>query len=637
MTQLSAALVNGPALQILNVKRAASPTMQAYRLSKRHTRHKLFPGASLSNLEMIDLTSDDENPIDSPVNNNYMNESHNPISYFIAKNCQDVKPTVFGDAECALSTEHQSTNVLPFRYPSLQIPGHSRTPGRKARLLAKFEERRAQNREITRLTVQNFSSNPTIHKPSFPPPVLPFPIKTVAHCTTSGNDAIVKTEEKHLDLSEPPPPITSKLIPQSAPSLAQLLDFEAKPSESEVIETDDAIIRQQSRPQHLKCPENETTEICSSAERSKQMHMSTPASPDAVPQFLEGLTFLIAGSLPTLKRDEGEMLIKKYGGKTQSTISRMTSYVVLGKNVDAERVTKFRDRALEIIDENGLFDVIESYSGGRIARAEIQRSTMHNKILTATAEQDFHSKTDSSHVKEDSILKSNRPTQSSINSQDNLNVNAYLVDRVNGKKPVSTPCVIFATPEQDPKNRLAMRTKEDRKRKLHEFKLSLDENEKTAGAEERIRWQMETAGRRQVVEREPAATKGGKNMDENKRRKAAAGTEEKATLVGKEKQEFEQGQSGRQSQQRKQHIEMELNKAQLDIVKAPVLPALAKRLKNANSQSLGVREKDLKQVLRATKLSKVVQKEEAHKKKTAEGRNSHTRVNFLLKTLRDQF
>jgi DNA ligase (NAD+) len=45
---------------------------------------------------------------------------------------------------------------------------------------------------------------------------------------------------------------------------------------------------------------------------------------------LTGLTFVLTGTLPTMTRDEAGDLIKSHGGKLASSVSKKTSYVLVG-------------------------------------------------------------------------------------------------------------------------------------------------------------------------------------------------------------------------------------------------------------------------------------------------------------------
>ena len=46
------------------------------------------------------------------------------------------------------------------------------------------------------------------------------------------------------------------------------------------------------------------------------------------PNCLEGLTFVISGVLDSIERDQASELIKKYGGRVTSAVSKKTNYLV---------------------------------------------------------------------------------------------------------------------------------------------------------------------------------------------------------------------------------------------------------------------------------------------------------------------
>lgn len=77
------------------------------------------------------------------------------------------------------------------------------------------------------------------------------------------------------------------------------------------------------------------------------------------PQSLDGLTFVVTGTLPSLSRTEAKTLIESNGGKVTGSVSGSTSYLVLG----AEPGSKY-DQALKrnipILSEEDLRQLIES-------------------------------------------------------------------------------------------------------------------------------------------------------------------------------------------------------------------------------------------------------------------------------------
>ena len=69
-----------------------------------------------------------------------------------------------------------------------------------------------------------------------------------------------------------------------------------------------------------------------------------------LPQILEGKVFVLTGTLETLDRLEAEKLIKAHGGKTTSSVSKKTSYVLAGLN-PGSKLDKARELGITIISE----------------------------------------------------------------------------------------------------------------------------------------------------------------------------------------------------------------------------------------------------------------------------------------------
>jgi DNA ligase (NAD+) len=76
------------------------------------------------------------------------------------------------------------------------------------------------------------------------------------------------------------------------------------------------------------------------------------------PQFA-GKTFVITGTLPSLKRDEAKALIQQAGGKVTDSVSKKTDFVVVGADAGS-KLEKAQTLGIAILDEAQLLAMLQS-------------------------------------------------------------------------------------------------------------------------------------------------------------------------------------------------------------------------------------------------------------------------------------
>lgn len=71
-----------------------------------------------------------------------------------------------------------------------------------------------------------------------------------------------------------------------------------------------------------------------------------------------GMTFVLTGTLPTMKRGEAAALVEQYGGKTAGSVSKKTTYVLAGEEAGS-KLTKAQQLGVPVIDEATFLNMIQ--------------------------------------------------------------------------------------------------------------------------------------------------------------------------------------------------------------------------------------------------------------------------------------
>ncbi|EGD83360.1 hypothetical protein PTSG_03969 [Salpingoeca rosetta] len=82
--------------------------------------------------------------------------------------------------------------------------------------------------------------------------------------------------------------------------------------------------------------------------------------PSGAQNCLGGLKFVLTGVLDSIERDTAERLIKDHGGAVQKSVSGRVNYIVAGIEPGPSKMKKAEELKLNVIDEDGLFDLIRT-------------------------------------------------------------------------------------------------------------------------------------------------------------------------------------------------------------------------------------------------------------------------------------
>jgi DNA ligase (NAD+) len=92
-------------------------------------------------------------------------------------------------------------------------------------------------------------------------------------------------------------------------------------------------------------------------EKSVRLEMEQEQQP--LSQKLKGLTFVASGKLDHFSREEIKEVIERNGGKSTSSVSAKTNYLIAGENIGENKLEKARELGIPIISETEFLKLIE--------------------------------------------------------------------------------------------------------------------------------------------------------------------------------------------------------------------------------------------------------------------------------------
>ncbi len=93
-------------------------------------------------------------------------------------------------------------------------------------------------------------------------------------------------------------------------------------------------------------------------DKLKELGLNMTEPDNTIDNRFEGMTFVLTGTLPTYSRNEASAIIESFGGKTSSSVSKKTTYVLSGE-ASGSKLDKANALGIEVIDEERFKEMIK--------------------------------------------------------------------------------------------------------------------------------------------------------------------------------------------------------------------------------------------------------------------------------------
>ena len=103
--------------------------------------------------------------------------------------------------------------------------------------------------------------------------------------------------------------------------------------------------------------EDKNLEVIKKLKNAKVNMKSFKNDSDSIIKIFEGMKIVLTGTLPTLKRNDAKDIIEKRGGKSTSSVSKSTTFVLAGEEAGS-KLTKANELGIKVIDEAKFLDLL---------------------------------------------------------------------------------------------------------------------------------------------------------------------------------------------------------------------------------------------------------------------------------------
>lgn len=237
--------------------------------------------------------------------------------------------------------------------------GKGRIEDRKVN--GKKEEQPSKKRKEEPPSPQNGVKKPSPKKSKKTPEKLP-KVTPASKLAAKAAATALKTSEV---IPETPARETKKDSPQKTPSPAK--ESKAVKKESPTKSTPKASKQDETPDEVPPSLEKRKSSYRSFMQRDGPRAVGSKPIPEGEENCLEGLTFVITGVLESIERDDAADLIQRYGGKVTGSVSKKTSYLVVGRDAGESKISKAKQVGTTQLDEDGLFELVKTRPGKKIS------------------------------------------------------------------------------------------------------------------------------------------------------------------------------------------------------------------------------------------------------------------------------